>query len=127
MSKNHLNHNPLLITPRHPWRRALQIHILNPRLPLTRIPDQISKILPRHLAITLDVLSLLPLFPQFLDRLLETGAEVFGGETEDLSRFVGDAGAVVVSVVEGGEGGGDAGGEVVWKGGGDGVQGVGGC
>jgi len=57
--------------------------------------------------------SLLPLLAQFFDGLLETGAEVFGGEAEDLAGFGGDAGAVGVGVVEGGEGGGDAGGEVV--------------
>jgi len=53
--------------------------------------------------------------------------EVLGGEAENFAGFTGDTGAVGVGVVEGSKGGGDAGGEVMGKGGGDCVEGVGCC
>lgn len=72
-------------------------------------------------------MALLSLLSQLLNGVLEARAEVFGREAKDLSGFGGDAGAVGVGVVEGGEDGVDAGGEVVREGGGDGVEGVGCC
>ena len=105
------NQHPLFKPGRHPRRRPLQIHVLNPRFPLTRLPNQIPKILSRDLALSLDFNPLFPLLPQLLDRLLQASTQAFGGVAEDFADFGGDAGGVNVGVVEGGEGGGDAAGE----------------
>lgn len=57
-----LNHDPLLIPPSNPRRRPLQVHVLNPPPPLSRFTHQITKVLSCDLALTLDLMSLLPLF-----------------------------------------------------------------
>ena len=122
------NHDALLIPPRDPGHlRALQVHVLDPTPPLARLPDQVPEIPPRDLGLLPDPDALLPLRAQLPDALLEAGVQVLGRVAEDFAGFGGYAGGVGVGVVERGQGGEDAAGEAGWEGGGDGVQGVGGC
>ena len=62
------NHNPFVKPACHPRRGPLQIHILNPAPPIHTLPQQITKILPRDLALPSHFPLLLSLFGQLLFR-----------------------------------------------------------
>ena len=105
------DHYPRVHPARYPRGSTLQIHRLHGPPALGALPDQVAEVPSGNLALAPDFKRILARSSQLLDAGLQACTERGRGELQNLASFLGDAHAVGVGVVKGGERVGNAAGE----------------